>query len=262
MAVNLSATSAKSRKPSARVNGSSTSPGNDEVDNEAPNILPDPDGATTSPAAPFDPRFLLSKLGAGKSRQEYSTNQAVFTQGDAANAVFYVQTGKVKLTVVSKVGKEAVIAILPEDSFFGEGCLAGQPLRMATASTLQRSTIVRIEKLVMLDLLHRETDFARQFLTHLLSRNIRMEADLVDHLFNSSEKRLARLLLLMANFGQESKPMPVIAKMSQETLAEMIGTTRSRVSFFLNRFRELGFIDYDTDSVHVHSSLISVVLHD
>jgi CRP/FNR family cyclic AMP-dependent transcriptional regulator len=268
MAVNHSVSSARSRKAAARVNSPLSSPVNGKgADNgketyEAPQDLTGLDGATTPPAVPFDPHFLLSKLGSGKSRQEYPANQAVFTQGDSANAVFYIQTGKVKLTVVSKVGKEAVIAILPEDSFFGEGCLAGQPVRMATASTLQRSTIVRIEKPVMIDLLHRETDFARQFLTHLLSRNIRMEADLVDHLFNSSEKRLARLLLLMANFGQESKPIPVIAKISQETLAEMIGTTRSRVSFFLNRFRELGFIDYDTGSMHVHSSLVSVVLHD
>jgi CRP-like cAMP-binding protein len=210
----------------------------------------------------FDSRFLTTLLGFEKSRQEYQSNEAVFSQGDAANAVFYIRSGKVKLTVVSKVGKEAVIAILMADSFFGEGCLAGQAVRMATANTLQRSSIIRIEKTEMLDVLRREPDFAREFLTHLLSRNIRMEADLVDHLFNSSEKRLARLLLLMANFGQESKPLPVIAKISQETLAEMIGTTRSRVSFFLNRFRELGFIDYDTGTMQVHSSLVSVVLHD
>jgi CRP-like cAMP-binding protein len=184
-------------------------------------------------------------------------------QGDSADAVFYIESGKVKLSVVSKGGKEAVIAILPDDHFFGEGCLAGQPLRMATASTIQRCTIVRVEKQVMLDLLGREMEFAQLFLTHLLSRNIRMEADLVDHLFNSSEKRLARLLLLMANFGQESKPIPVIARMSQETLAEMIGTTRSRVSFFLNRFRDMGFIDYNGGTgMQVHSSLVSVVLHD
>jgi CRP-like cAMP-binding protein len=214
------------------------------------------------PVAAFDTRFLLSKLGSGKSKREYLAGEPVFSQGDPADAVFYIQSGKVKLNVVSKRGKEAVIALLPESSFFGEGCLAGQPVRMATASTLQHSTIVRIEKAVMVDLLHREPEFAQQFLTHLLSRNIRMEADLVDHLFNSSEKRLARLLLLMANFGQESKPIPVIAKMSQETLAEMIGTTRSRVSFFLNRFRELGFIDYNSGGMQVHSSLVSVVLHD
>jgi CRP/FNR family transcriptional regulator, cyclic AMP receptor protein len=210
----------------------------------------------------FDPRPLLTKLTAGRSRHEYLAEESVFTQGDPANAVYFVQEGKVKLTVVSKSGKEAVIAILPELSFFGEGCLAGQLVRMSTANALTGSTIMRIEKSAMVDLLHREQEFAEQFLTHLLSRNIRMEADLVDHLFNSSEKRLARLLLLMANFGQESKPIPVIAKMSQETLAEMIGTTRSRVSFFLNRFRELGFIQYNGQGMSVNSSLVSVVLHD
>jgi CRP-like cAMP-binding protein len=210
----------------------------------------------------FDPRILLTKLSEGKSSQEFSEEESVFSQGDVADAVFYVQSGKVKLTVVSKRGKEAVVAILLQDSFFGEGCLAGQPLRMATATAEQRSTVIRVEKKVMLSLLHQDPEFAERFLAYLLSRNIRMEADLVDHLFNSSEKRLARLLLLMANFGQESKPIPLIAKVSQETLAEMIGTTRSRVSFFLNRFRDMGFIDYNGGGMHVHSSLVSVVLHD
>ena len=219
-------------------------------------------GAAPERTAAFDPRAFLSKLSTGKSKQEYQEDEAVFSQGDAADAVFYIQSGKVKLTVVSTSGKEAVVAILPEASFFGEGCLAGQPLRMATASTVERSTILRVEKRVMVGLLHKEPEFAERFLAYLLSRNIRMEADLVDHLFNSSEKRLARLLLLMANFGQESKPIPLIAKMSQETLAEMIGTTRSRVSFFLNRFRDLGFIDYNGGGMHIHSSLVSVVLHD
>jgi CRP-like cAMP-binding protein len=219
-------------------------------------------GVSPERTAVFDPRLLLTKLTAGKTSREYQGDEFVFSQGDAADAVFYIQSGKVKLTVVSKRGKEAVVAILPEASFFGEGCLAGQPLRMATASTAERSTIIRVEKRVMVGLLHKEPEFAERFLAYLLSRNIRMEADLVDHLFNSSEKRLARLLLLMANFGQESKPIPLIAKMSQETLAEMIGTTRSRVSFFLNRFRDLGFINYDGGGMHVHSSLVSVVLHD
>jgi CRP-like cAMP-binding protein len=219
-------------------------------------------GASPERTAAFDPRAFLSKLSTGKSKQEYQEDEAVFSQGDAADAVFYIQSGKVKLTAVSAQGKEAVVAIMPEASFFGEGCLAGQPLRMATASTVERSTITRVERLVMVGLLHREPEFAERFLAYLLSRNIRMESDLVDHLFNSSEKRLARLLLLMANFGQESKPIPLIAKMSQETLAEMIGTTRSRVSFFLNRFRDLGFIDYNSGGMHVHSSLVSVVLHD
>jgi CRP-like cAMP-binding protein len=213
-------------------------------------------------AGTFDPHLLLTKLTAGKTTREYQAEESVFSQGAAADAVFYVQSGKVKLTVVSKSGKEAVIVILPQSSFFGEGCLAGQPLRMATASADQKSTIVRVEKRAMVALLHQEPEFAEQFLAYLLSRNIRMEADLVDHLFNSSEKRLARLLLLMANFGQESKPIPLIAKMSQETLADMIGTTRSRVSFFLNRFRELGFIDYNGGGMQVNSSLVSVVLHD
>lgn len=210
----------------------------------------------------FDPHLLLTKLSSGKSSREYQTDESVFSQGAATDAVFYILRGSVKLTVVSKSGKEAVIAILPEASFFGEGCLAGQPLRMATASAGQKSTIVRIEKRAMVALLHQEPEFAEQFLAYLLSRNIRMEADLVDHLFNSSEKRLARLLLLMANFGQEAKQMPLIAKVHQETLAEMIGTTRSRVSFFMNRFREMGFIEYNGAGLHVHSSLVSVVLHD
>jgi len=210
----------------------------------------------------FDPRFLLAKLSSGSSRREYLPSEAVYTQGDPANAVFIVNSGTVKFTVVSHSGKEAVVAILPESSFFGEGCLAGQRVRMSTASALTPSAITRIEKDVMVGLLQREPEFAEQFLAHVLSRNIRMEADLVDQLFNSGEKRLARLLLLMANFGQESKPMPVIAKISQETLAEMIGTTRSRVSFFLNRFRDLGFISYSGVGMEVHGSLISVVLHD
>ena len=208
------------------------------------------------------PHLLLTKLSTGKSSQAYLAEESIFSQGDAADAVFYIQSGRVKLTVVSKTGKEAVVGILPEGSFFGEGCLAGQPLRMATASADQKSTIVRVEKRAMVAMLHQEPEFAERFLAYLLTRNVRMESDLVDHLFNSSEKRLARLLLLMANFGQESKPIPLIARMSQETLAEMVGTTRSRVSFFMNRFREMGFIDYDGGGVRVHSSLVSVVLHD
>jgi CRP/FNR family transcriptional regulator, cyclic AMP receptor protein len=223
---------------------------------------PSADTTARERPATFDANFLLAKIGAGKSKQEYQADESIFAQGDAADAVFYIQSGKVKLIVVSKRGKEAIVAILPENGFFGEGCLAGQPLRMSTATALQRSTIIRVEKSVMLSLLHREPEFAERFLAYLLSRNIRMEADLVDHLFNSSEKRLARLLLLMANFGQESKPLPLIAKMSQETLAEMIGTTRSRVSFFMNRFRDLGFIEYSSAGMNVHSSLVSVVLHD
>jgi CRP-like cAMP-binding protein len=219
-------------------------------------------GTSPEQTVAFDPHQFLTRIDVRKTIREYREKEAVFSQGDAADAAFYIQSGKVKLTVVSKSGKEAVIAILPQSSFFGEGCLAGQPIRMSTASADQKSTIVRVEKLATVELLHREPVFAEQFLAYLLSRNIRMEADLVDHLFNSSEKRLARLLLLMANFGQESKPIPLVARMSQETLAEMIGTTRSRVSFFMNRFRELGFLEYNGGGMHVHSSLVSVVLHD
>ena len=219
-------------------------------------------GAADEATAVFHPRLLLTKLSTGRSSREYQVDESVYLQGEMADAVFYIESGRVRLTVVSTSGKEAIVSVLPEGNFFGEGCLAGQPLRMATASTIQRGTITRVAKPAMVALLHEQPEFAERFLAHLLSRNIRMEADLVDHLFNSSEKRLARLLLLMANFGQESKPIPLIAKMSQESLAEMIGTTRSRVSFFMNRFRELGFIEYGDGGMHVHSSLVSVVLHD
>jgi CRP-like cAMP-binding protein len=219
-------------------------------------------GASQNDTAAFDPHLFLTQLATGKTSREYQADEFVFSQGEIADAVFYIQSGKVKLTVVSKRGKEAVVAILPEASFFGEGCLAGQPLRMATATAAQRAMIIRVAKETMIKLLHQEPKFAERFVAYLLSRNIRMEEDLVDQLFNSSEKRLARLLLLLANFGQESKPIPVVARISQETLAEMIGTTRSRVSFFMNRFRKLGFIDYNSGGMHVHSSLVSVVLHD
>jgi CRP/FNR family transcriptional regulator, cyclic AMP receptor protein len=210
----------------------------------------------------FDPSAFLTNIATGKSSRECRDKEAIFSQGDAADAVFYIQSGKVKLTIVSKGGKEAVLAILQEASFFGEGCLAGQPLRMATATAVQRAIIIRVAKEAMIRQLHQEPEFAERFVAYLLSRNIRMEEDLVDQLFNSSEKRLARLLLLLAHFGKDSKPIPVIAKVSQETLAEMIGTTRSRVSFFMNRFRKLGFIEYNGGGMHVHSSLVSVVLHD
>jgi len=222
---------------------------------KAVNTLP-----AQSPA--FNLQNLLDKVMLGKSRREYSTGESIFSQGDTSNAVFYIQSGKVKLTVVSMNGKEAVIAHLPEGSFFGEAALAGESFRISSACALESITVVRIEKTVMQDLLHREPEFAQQFLAHLLTRNMRMQADLVDHLFNSSEKRLARLLMLMANFGQETKPIQVIAKISQETLAEMIGTTRSRVSFFLNRFRDLGYIDYNCSGMVINSSLVNVVLHD
>jgi CRP-like cAMP-binding protein len=215
-----------------------------------------------SPASTFDIQDFLNRFLPGKSRREYLTGESIFSQGDPANAVFYIQSGKINLTVVSMSGKEAVIAHLPEASFFGEASLAGEPHRISSASALQSSMIVRIENTAMRGLLQREPEFAKNFSEHLLSRNIRMQADLVDHLFNSSEKRLARLLMMMANFGQESKPIPVIAKISQETLADMIGTTRSRVSFFLNRFRDLGYIDYDCSRMRINSSLVNIVLHD
>lgn len=219
-------------------------------------------GALPKQEPAFDLQGPLNRFMAGKARRDYLTGQSVFSQGDPANAVFYIQSGKVKLTVVSMSGKEAVIAHLAAASFFGEASMAGEALRTSSAYALEASTIVRIDKAPMQELLRREPEFAGQFLAYLLSRNNRMQADLVDHLFNSSEKRLARLLMMMANFGQETKPIPVIAKISQETLAEMIGTTRSRVSFFLNRFRDLGYIDYNCGGMLIKSSLVNVVLHD
>ncbi len=209
----------------------------------------------------FDPKSFLAKVGEGKTIAEYSKSQMVFSQGDPANAVFYIQKGKVKLTVVSNAGKEAVIALLGAGDFLGEGCLAGQPLRMATATAISSSSIVRLEKEAMIRVLHEEAAFSEMFLSYVLSRNMRIEEDLVDQLFNSSERRLARVLLLLSHFGKEGKPEPVIAKISQETLAEMIGTTRSRVSFFMNKFRKMGFIEYN-GGLHVHSSLLNIVLHD
>ena len=188
-------------------------------------------------------------------------NQIVFSQGDLADSVFYIHDGKVKVTVISEQGKEAVVAILGPDEFCGEGCLAGQPRRMATATAMTECEIMRLEKGAIIRVLHVEPAFSEMFVSHLLARTIRVEEDLVDQLFNSSEKRLARALLLLANFGKEGRPEPIIAKVSQETLAEMIGTTRSRVSFFMNKFRQLGFIEYN-GNLAVHSSLLSVVLHD
>jgi CRP/FNR family cyclic AMP-dependent transcriptional regulator len=209
----------------------------------------------------FNPKSFLAKAGKGKTHTAHPKNQKVFAQGDTAEAIFYIQKGKVKLTVVSNQGKEAVIAILGVGDFFGEGCLAGQPLRMSTVTTISECSIVRIDKTDTIRVLHDEPAFSEMFLHYLLSRNIRIEEDLVEHLFNSSEKRLARVLLLLANFGKEGKPETVIPKISQETLAEIIGTTRSRVSFFMNKFRKLGFIAYN-GHLEVHSSLLNVVLHD
>ncbi len=209
----------------------------------------------------FDPKTFLARIGEGRSIAKYRKGQIVFSQGEPADSVFYIQKGKVKVTVVSKQGKEAVVAILDVDEFVGEGCLAGQTMRIATATAMTDAVVMRLERAAIVRALHDEPAFAELFIAYLLTRTIRVESDLVDQLFNSSEKRLARLLLLLANFGKETKPEPIIAKISQETLAEMIGTTRSRVSFFMNKFRKLGFIEYN-GGIEVHSSLLNVVLHD
>jgi CRP/FNR family cyclic AMP-dependent transcriptional regulator len=209
----------------------------------------------------FNVQAFLAKMGTGRTLGEHRSHQIVFSQGDSADSIFYIHKGKVKLTVVSHQGKEAVIAILGNGEFFGEGCLAGQIKRMATSTTMSACTVTRLEKVAAIRVLRNEPAFSEMFLQHLLARSIRIEEDLVDQLFNSSEKRLARVLLLMANFGKEGKPETAIARMSQETLAEIVGTTRSRVSFFMNKFRKLGFISYN-GHLEVHSSLLNVVLHD
>jgi CRP-like cAMP-binding protein len=208
----------------------------------------------------FDPSSFLAKVGNGRSLGIYAPDQIIFSQGDQANAVFYIQRGSAKVTVLSDQGKEAVVAILVADDFFGEACLAGQAQRLATVAAMTEAAIMRLEKAAVVRVIHEEPAFSEMFIAHLLNRNIRVEADLVDQLFNSSEKRLARTLLLLANFGKEGKSEPIIAKISQETLAEMIGTTRSRVSFFMNKFRKLGFISYN-GRIEVHSSLLNAVLH-
>jgi CRP-like cAMP-binding protein len=210
---------------------------------------------------PFDPKVFLSKVDGGRTISDYRKDQIVYGQGDPADCVFFIQSGKVKKTVVSEQGKEAVVALLGTGDFFGEGCLAGESLRLATVSAMTKCVIVRISKEDVTRVIQEEPAFAELFISHLLARNSRVEEDLVDQLFNSSEKRLARTLLLLANFGKEGRPEPIIAKISQETLAEMIGTTRSRVSFFMNRFRKLGLIDYN-GQIEVHSSLLNVVLHE
>jgi CRP/FNR family cyclic AMP-dependent transcriptional regulator len=210
----------------------------------------------------FDPKTFLSTLDGGRKIATFAKKETIFSQGNSSDAVFYIQEGKVKLTVVSKIGKEATIGILNEGAFFGEGCLTGQPIRLCSATAMTDCSVMRIEKKAMIEVLHREHAFSDLFVAYLLARNIRYEEDLVDQLFNSSEKRLARILLLLAHFGKEGQPETVIPKISQETLAEMIGTTRSRVSFFMNRFRKLGFVDYDESGFQVHSSLLNVVLHD
>jgi CRP/FNR family transcriptional regulator, cyclic AMP receptor protein len=210
---------------------------------------------------PFDPRVFLDTENNGRTISKYRKGQTLFSQGSPADAVFYIRKGKVKITVVSEQGKEAVVAIQGPDEFCGEGCLTGQARRLGTASAMTECEIMRLEKAAMLRVLHEEPAFSEMFVSHLLARTIRVEEDLVDQLFNSSEKRLARALLLLANFGKDGRPEPVIAKVSQETLAEMIGTTRSRVSHFMNKFRNLGFIGYN-GGIEVHSSLLNVVLHD
>jgi CRP/FNR family transcriptional regulator, cyclic AMP receptor protein len=209
----------------------------------------------------FDPKTFLATIGEGRKILAVAKKQTIFTQGDAADAVFYIQAGKVRLTVVSKTGKEATIGVLNQGDFFGEGALAGQTVRMGSSAAMTDCELLRVNKKAMMEALHREHAFSDMFVAYLLARNIRYEEELVDQLFNSSEKRLARVLLLLAHFGKEGVPETVVPKISQETLAEMIGTTRSRVSFFMNRFRKLGFIHYN-GGLQVHSSLLSVVLHD
>jgi CRP/FNR family cyclic AMP-dependent transcriptional regulator len=210
----------------------------------------------------FDPKTFLSTIDGGRKIAVVPKKQTIFVQGDSSDAVFYIQKGKIRLTVVSKSGKEATIGILDEGDFFGEGCLAGQPLRLCSATAITDCSLMRIERKSMMEVLHREHEFSDMFVAYLLTRNIRYEEDLVDQLFNSSEKRLARILLLLAHFGKEGIPATVIPAISQETLAEMVGTTRSRVSHFMNNFRRLGFVDYDGSGLQVHSSLLNVVLHD
>ena len=216
--------------------------------------------STAKPLAPFDLQRFLASAGIARTIRTYKRAAVIFSQGDAATDVFYIQNGSVKLSVLSRIGKEAVVAVLGPGDFFGEGCLAAQPRRIATASAMSASTVLVVEKPQMLEMLHTQPALAERFLAHMLARNIRVEEDLVDQLFNSSEKRLARVLLLLARYGKGDRPLP-IPKMSQETLAEIVGTTRSRVNFFMNKFRDLGFIEYN-GVITVTSALLTVVLHD
>jgi CRP/FNR family cyclic AMP-dependent transcriptional regulator len=211
--------------------------------------------------AKFDPEAFLAKADGGVTISKYRKGQVVFAQGDPADSVFYIREGRIKIAVVSDQGKEAVVAFLKAGDFIGEGCLTGRPRRISTARALQDSVITRLDKATMARMLRDQPNFSERFTAHLLARTIRVEEDLVDQLFNSSEKRLARALLLLANFGKDGKQEPVIAKVSQETLADMIGTTRSRVSHFMNKFRQLGYVDYNGD-LEVHSSLLDAVLHE
>jgi len=211
----------------------------------------------------FDPKTFLTVINGGRKILAFPKKRAIFVQGGVSDAVFYIQKGKVKLTVVSKTGKEATIGILNEGDFFGEGCLTGQPLRLCSATALTDCSVMRVEKKTMIEVLHEEHAMSDVFVAYLLTRNLRYEEDLVDQLFNSSEKRLARMLLMLAHFGKEGEQQPVIPKISQETLAQMVGTTRSRINFFMNRFKKLGFIDYGSRrGLQVHSALINVILHD
>lgn len=210
---------------------------------------------------PFDPQAFLSKVNGGRTISKYQKDKVVYEQGDPADSVFYIQAGKAKITVASEQGKEAVVAVLGAGNFFGEGCLNGQGVRLATAAALTECEITRIPKVEIISVIHTEPAFAELFISHLLARNSRVEEDLVDQLFNSSEKRLARTLLLLANFGKEGEPEPILAAISQETLAEIIGTTRGRVSFFMNKFRRLGLIEYN-GHIEVHRSLLNMVLHE
>jgi CRP/FNR family transcriptional regulator, cyclic AMP receptor protein len=209
----------------------------------------------------FDPKAFLAKVGVGKTILKFEKNQHVFEQGDVADAVFYIQNGSVKLTVLSEQGKEAVVGILEQGQFFGEGCLNGHPLRIATTTAMEECVVTSITREAMIATLHNEAKFSELFIAYLLTRNSRVEEDLIDQLFNSSEKRLARLLLLLAHFGKEGRPQPILLDVSQETLAEMIGTTRSRVSFFMNKFRKLGLISYN-GKIEVHNSLLNAVLRE
>ena len=217
--------------------------------------------AAKSNQGAFDPKVFLAKVGEGKTIVEYGKDQIVFAQGDAADTIYYVQKGRLKVVVISEQGKEAVVGILEPGQFFGEGCMNGHSLRIATTTAMEQCLVTAITKIAMLAVLHGEPKFSEMFMAHLLTRNSRIEEDLIDQLFNSSEKRLARLLLLLANFGKEGRPQPISPNISQETLAEMIGTTRSRVSFFMNKFRKLGFISYN-GKIEVHSSLLNAVLYD
>ena len=221
---------------------------------------PQPDDVT---ALDFNAQAFLDSAGLAKTILQYGRDEVIFTQGDASEHVLYVQSGGVKLSVVSKRGKEAVVAMLGPGDFFGEGCLAGQPVRMGSATAITPSAILRVEKAQMVRLLQRQHEMSDRFIAHMLTRNIRIEEDLIDQLFNSSEKRLARTLLLLARYGKEDKPIRTVPRVSQETLAEIVGTTRSRVNFFLNKFKKLGFIEYDGERpIKVNKSLLSVVLHD